>query len=122
MKITHNEHPSQPAQDDCFGASFPDDLWNLVIQCWDPDPATRPGVAHIIHEMNRISRMNLPATLFIEGSSITNVEGKPVAYGNVSDIHRGMWEGKAVAIKVYRRNKPNIGTKDYNVTKQLESD
>jgi hypothetical protein len=99
--VANNEHPSKPGQDQCFGISFPDYLWDLVIQCWDPVPAMRPEVTHIIREIDRANLMNLPSTLFINGVVAVG-PGVPFTGGSFADVFRGEWQGQIVAIKRFR--------------------
>jgi hypothetical protein len=99
--VANDEHPSKPGHDHCFGTSFPDYLWNLVIQCWDLVPAMRPEVTHIIREIERANVMNLPSTLFINGVVAVG-PGFHVTAGSFADVFRGEWQGQAVAIKRFR--------------------
>jgi hypothetical protein len=54
LKVITHQHPKRPTKDICWGVWMPDELWNVIVQCWEADPIARPGIMTIVQILNTI--------------------------------------------------------------------
>jgi hypothetical protein len=48
MRIMEGKNPPRPTEAECDEVPITDDLWDLVNQCWDPTPRSRPAMSAIV--------------------------------------------------------------------------
>lgn len=101
VKVVNNIHPERPKDEECHGNHLSDEMWELILRCWDPDSLSRPQVAEVIHTMDRIARLHVPSALFIQGVRMTG-KTNPTLGGVFYDIVRGTYEGQGVTIRRLR--------------------
>ena len=54
QKVTRGERPARP--EGMEGAWFTDDLWEVLEQCWVPQPGSRPSVEAVLEHLEPGSR------------------------------------------------------------------
>jgi hypothetical protein len=101
LKVINNIHPDRPKDEACHGNPLSDEMWELMLRCWDPDPQSRPQVAEVIHTLHRIARLHVPSALFIRGVYTTG-KTSPILDGSFYDIVQGTYEGHDVTIRRLR--------------------
>jgi hypothetical protein len=102
VKVMDNVHPARPSQEECFGTILPDDLWHLILSCWDADAMGRPSIGDVIRVLEATPSTYLSPSLFIKDVISINSIEIPLATGSFADVSRGSYQGQDVAIKRFR--------------------
>jgi hypothetical protein len=54
-KVIAGEKPKRPEDKDCVGGQLPDEMWGLMMDCWNINPQERPGMKSIIDRFLALS-------------------------------------------------------------------
>ncbi|KAH7322190.1 kinase-like domain-containing protein [Rhizoctonia solani] len=131
LVVVQKKHPERPKVmlNDKTSA---DELWNLLVMCWSPEPPVRPSVSDVLEALKRIqaiSRLSrkmdateiishLVAHGWVDLSNRLNLasfSGPPASHDGLGDIYRGqLLDGATVAVKLHQISidRNNLGSKN----------
>lgn len=80
------EDPPRPTDVECGGITLSDDMWDLIIKCWDKNPAHRPGMADVLLALGHLSQeVEFSPSQLSRSSSLTSTESDRTITQSSSD-------------------------------------
>jgi len=61
QKVVRGDFPERPRDDDIIARGLDDNMWGLMIKCWDMNPSLRPTAADILSRLQ--SALDLEGTI-----------------------------------------------------------
>jgi len=69
-KVTEGERPGRP--EGAEGTQFTDDLWQMLNQCWETQPGSRPSIQDILECLERVSGTWTPPSPHVDEGAETD--------------------------------------------------
>lgn len=89
------ELPKRPTEEQCQGVQMDDDLWTLLLQCWDREPSRRPSMSEVLLHfgvMEPLVKSPTPEkTTFLDEDNGTEELQMAPLYVRRDALPKGLW-------------------------------